>query len=203
MAPEDAVASELDDGHRTTVGTSGLVSLAEQVSAQQREEQACVAFHTNMRGFRAHFPPRNGFAQSSTGKASIMFGGRGDVNGTVKTAPVLIPPDDVMLGNPAANHQGIGDFNVPRQIAHDLLVGQGVKVEITVLLAEHEQLRADGPVRDARNANRNLVFGGPVNERVRGADALPQFPDEVNGAKTNPRIGPCLLYTSPSPRDFG
>ena len=90
----------VDDGHRTTVGTSGLVSLAEQVSAQQREEQACVAFHTNMRGFRAHFPPRNGFAQSSTGKASIMFGGRGDVDGTVKTTPVLIPPDDVMLGNP-------------------------------------------------------------------------------------------------------
>lgn len=166
--------------------------LTEQVSAQQREEQTRIAFHADMGRFWTHFSPRNGFPQTSTREATVVFGCRRDVDGAVESTSVLIPPNHVVLGNTTAHHQRVGRFNVPGQIAHDLLVGQGVEVEIAVLLPEHEQLRTNGAVRNAGNADRNLVFGGPVNERVRGADALSKFPNEVNGAKTNPGIGTCF-----------
>ena len=106
-----------------------------------------------------------------------MFRRRGDVHGCVKTSTVLIPPDDVMLRDASSDHQGVGGLHVPRQIAHHLLIGQGVDVEVAVLLPEHEQLGSNGTVGDARDAHRDAVLGRPMDEG-------------------------CLLYTSPSPRDL-
>ena len=154
--------------------------LAEEVGSQERKQQTCIALHAHMGCFGAHLAPRDCLTKSSPRKASIVLGCRRDVDRAVKSPSVLIPPNHVMLGNTAANHERVGRFNIPGQIAHDLLISQGVKVKITVFLSEHEELGADGTVSDTWNTDGNSVFCSPINQRVRRANSLTEFPNEMN-----------------------
>ena len=98
------------------------MSFAKQVSPKQGKQKARIAFHAHMGSFWPHLAPRNGFTKTCTREATVVFWCGGDVNSAVKTATVLIPPDNVMLGNATADHQGIGHLDVPSQITHDLLI---------------------------------------------------------------------------------
>ena len=117
-----------------------------------------------------------------------MFWCGGDVHSSIQASSVLVPPDDVMLGNATSDHQRIRGFNVPRQVAHHLLIGQGVKVEIPVFLPEHEQLGTNGTVGDAWNAHGDAMFGRPVDEGILRADLLAQGPHQVDGAEAKPSV---------------
>lgn len=117
-----------------------------------------------------------------------MFWRRGDVNSAIEATSILIPPDHVVFRDATPNHERIGCFNVPGHITHDLLVGEGVKVEIPVFLPEHEELSADGSVGDSWNTDRNFVLSRPVDEGVWRANTLTKFPYEMNGTEAQPSI---------------
>lgn len=72
-----------DDAGRTCGALSLLNGITEEICPQERQQQTGITLHADMRSLSSHLPPRNRFAETSTGKAPIVFRSGRDVDSAV------------------------------------------------------------------------------------------------------------------------
>src|SRR2546428_1217830 len=104
------------------------------------QERGCVSLDCDLAGGLLHLSPGNPLSNAGPAQRSIMFLCGRDIHREIEPAAELIPPDRVMLGDAAPDHQRVralgGEYDV-REIS---LVTELLDAEILVFLPDRPQL---------------------------------------------------------------
>ena len=88
----------------------------------ERQEQGDIALHGRVASRRLDLPPGDRLAGPGAREAPVPFHGRREVERRVQSAPELVPPDRVVLRDPAAEEDRAGALRSVDEVGELLLV---------------------------------------------------------------------------------
>src|SRR5438445_552647 len=146
-------------GGTTSVRLAG--GAVERRGDRERQERGRISLDRDLPRGLLDLAPRDPFPNAGPAQTPVPLGSRRDVDGMVEPASELVPPNRVMLGDAASDHQRARLFRPEDDVGEVRFVPELVDRKLLVLLPKRPQLIPDRPVEDCRHDYRNAVLPGP------------------------------------------